>query len=76
MGRTVTAPKRKGSSQSACAWLKCSNSLFSGANSIPVFYDHFSQVPYAAFNRFFVLSNVLPTANKFVSSANLIIINC
>jgi hypothetical protein len=76
MGRTITAPKRKGSSQLAYAWLKCNNSLFSGANSIPVFCNHFSQIPYAAFNKFLVFSNVLPIANKFVSSANPIIISC
>jgi hypothetical protein len=76
MGRIVTASRRKSSSQSACAWLKCNNSLFSGANSISVFCNHLSQIPYAAFNRFFVFSNVLPTANKFMSFANPIIINC
>jgi hypothetical protein len=76
MGRIITAPKRKSSSQSACARLKCSNSLFSGANSIPVFYNHLSQIPHAAFNRFFVFSNMLPTANEFVLSANFVIISC
>jgi hypothetical protein len=76
MGRIIMAPRRRSNSQSACAWLKCNNSLFSGANSIPVFCDHFSQVPYAAFNRFFMFSNVLPTANKFVSFVNFIIISC
>jgi hypothetical protein len=76
MGRIVTAPRRKGSSQLACAWLKCNNSLFSKANSIPVFCDHFSQIPYAASNRFLVFSNVLLIANKFVSFANFIIISC
>jgi hypothetical protein len=76
MDRIVTAPRRKSSSQSACAWLKCSNTLFLGANSIPVFYNHFSQIPYAAFNKFFVFSNVLPTANKFILFTNLIITNC
>jgi hypothetical protein len=76
INRIVTAPRRKGSSQSACAWLKCSNSLFSGANSIPVFYNHFSQIPYAAFNRFFVFSDVFPTVSKFVLFASFIIISC
>jgi hypothetical protein len=76
MGRIITAPRRRSSSQLACARLKCSNSLFSEANFIPVFCNHFSQVPHAAFSRFFVFSNVLPTANKFVSSANPIIISC
>jgi hypothetical protein len=76
MGRIITAPRRRSSLQSACAWLKCNNSLFSGANSIPVFYNHFSQVPHAASNRFLVFSNVLPIANKFVSFANPIIISC
>jgi hypothetical protein len=76
MDRIITAPRRKSSSQSAFARLKCSNSLFSGANSIPVFCDHFSQIPYAAFNKFLVFLNMLLIANKFVLFANFIIINC
>jgi hypothetical protein len=76
MGCIVTASKRRSSSQSACAWLKCSNSLFSGANSIPVFCNHLSQILYAAFNKFLVFSNVLPTANKFVLFANPFITSC
>jgi hypothetical protein len=76
IGRIVTASRRKSSSQSACAWRKCNNSLFSGANSIPVFYNHFSQILYAASDRFFMFSNVLPIANKFVLFANPIIISC
>jgi hypothetical protein len=76
INRIVTALRRRSSSQSACAWLKCNNSLFSKANSIPVFCDHFSQILYAAFNRFLMFSNVLPIVNKFVLFANFILINC
>jgi hypothetical protein len=76
MGRIITASRRRSSSQLACAWLKCNNSLFSEANSIPVFCNHFSQVPYAAFNRFLIFSNVFSIANKFISFANPIKIGC
>jgi hypothetical protein len=72
----ITAPKRRSSSQSACAWLKYNNLLFSKANSMPVFYDHFSQIPYAAFNKFLIFLNMLSIANTFVSFANFIIISC
>jgi hypothetical protein len=76
IGCIITVPRRKSSLQAAFALLKCNSSLFSGANSMPVFWNHFSQIFHAASNKSLLASNVPLITSKFVSFANPIIINC
>jgi hypothetical protein len=74
-GWISVSPSRSNSVVAASDLLKCSNSFFSGAKVIPVFWAHCWQIPQTAFNSLLFASIVLFIANRFVLSANPIIIS-
>jgi hypothetical protein len=74
-GWISVSPNRNDSVVAAFDLLKCSNSFFSGAKVISVFWAHCWQTPQAASNSLLFALIVLFTANRFVSSANPTIIS-